>query len=243
MVTHSDKSISDNVYLDGSSISPNKLAINISGNKVLNNINVSDNHPSLCSIDGVVYDINKSTLWKYPEGRSELIIDPSATKIGSYAVSQCMQIKSDVTISDNIEIIADNGLYACQNITGIIFNETSRLHTLGARSLQLLSRATFGIFPASLKEIYDEAFGSCWLMGSISFNSIEAPAILGVSVFGSDVNSWTGKNATSRVVYVPSNAIGYDSDKWNNSIFSKERKHIDSNGVVSDYKYTLSKTL
>ena len=80
-------------------------------------------------------------------------------------------------------------------------------------------------------------------MGNITFNGSEAPALANNTVFGTEFSSWTGKNATSRVVYVPSNAVGYDSDKWNNSIFSEERKYTDSNGVTTSYKYLLSKTL
>lgn len=165
VVSHYDRCISDNAYLNtinfGSSISPNNLAQHISGNNVLMDINISADHLSLYSEGGVVYDINKSTLWKYPEGRSELNVIQSVNKIGVYAMAQCMQFNTDLTIPDHIEIIDESGLYACQNITGIIFNTTSKLHTLGARSLQLLSRATVGIFPASLSNINDSALSSC----------------------------------------------------------------------------------
>ena len=165
VVSHEDRCISDNVYLNtlnlGSSISPNRLAQHISGNNVLMDINVSEDHLSICSEEGVVYDINKSTLWKYPEGRSELDIIQSVNKIGTYAMAQCMQFKSDLVIPDHIESIDESGIYACQNITGISFNPTSKLHTLGPRSLQLLSRATFGIFPASLRLINDSSLASC----------------------------------------------------------------------------------
>lgn len=247
VISHNDRCISDNAYLNtinfGSSITPNKLALNISGNSVLMDINISDNHVSLCSVSGVVYDINKSTLWKYPEGRSELTIDPVVSKIGSYAMAQCMQFKSDVVIPDSIEIIGENGLYACQNITGVIFNETSKLHTLGVRSMQLLSRMSYIILPASLKLIQDNTFGSCWKLENITFNGVEAPELSTLNIFGSDINSWSGKNADSRFVYVPSNAVGYDSEKWINSIFSDSRSYTDGNGNTINYKYTLSKTL
>ena len=76
-------------------------------------------------------------------------------------MAQCMQFKSDITIPDSIEIIDTNGLYACQNITGLLFNSTSRLTTLGARSLQLLSRATRAVFPATLNTMNDGALSSC----------------------------------------------------------------------------------
>ena len=66
VISHNDRCISDNPYLNtinfGSNISPNNLAQHISGNNVLTNINISDNHKSLCSEYGVVYDISKNTV-------------------------------------------------------------------------------------------------------------------------------------------------------------------------------------
>lgn len=66
VVSHGDRSISNNKHLTtinlGSSISAKNLAVNITTNEVLTNINVSDNHQSLCSVDGVVYDITRSTV-------------------------------------------------------------------------------------------------------------------------------------------------------------------------------------
>ena len=253
VLSHKDRCISDNTYLNtiefGANISPNDLAQHISGNNVLMDINISDNHQSLCSEKGVVYDISKNTVWKYPEGRSSIEISSSATKIGAYAMAQCMQMKDDIVIPDNIEIIDTNGLYACQNITGISFNNTSRLTTLGARSLQLLSRAQYGVFPASLKYIYESALGSCWVMGNITFNSIEAPQLMdyssdkGSSVFGSELNQWTGRDASTRVVFVPTNSIGYDDESWSNSIFSTNRISVGDDGETKEYFYTLSQTL
>lgn len=66
VISHQDRCISDNNYLNtiefGANISPNNLAQHISGNNVLMDINVSENHQSLCSEDGVVYDISKNTV-------------------------------------------------------------------------------------------------------------------------------------------------------------------------------------
>lgn len=78
-----------------------------------------------------------------------------------YSMAQCMQFKSDIVIPDSIEIIDAYGLYACQNITGVLFNKTSKLHTLGARSMQLLSRMKTLVLPPSLQYIDDNALSSC----------------------------------------------------------------------------------
>jgi hypothetical protein len=66
VISHADRSISDNAYLHtlnlGANISPTNLALHIVGNSALLDINVSENNNSLCSIDGVVYDIAKTTM-------------------------------------------------------------------------------------------------------------------------------------------------------------------------------------
>ena len=86
-------------------------------------------------------------------------------------------------------------------------------------------------------------------MGDITFNSIEAPNLMDSSstkissVFGSEFNQWIGRDATNRVVFVPTNAIGYDSEPWAKSIFSTDRIVQGDNGEVKKYYYTLSKTL
>ena len=246
VVAHADRCISDNAYLTtinfGSGIAASNLAQHISGNNVLIDINISENHQALCSVGGVVYDISKNTLWKYPEGRSDLSLIDSVSKIGTYAMAQCMQFKSEITIPDSIEIIDVNGLYACQNIMGISFTQTSKLHTLAARSMQLLSRMKTLVLPPSLKYMDDNSLGSCWMLGNIQFYGQEAP-MLKNAVFGAESSQWTGRDAETRIVYTLSNATGFDSESWMNSIFSEDRIVTDSEGNVKEYYFTLSKTL
>lgn len=237
VVSHSDRSISNNKYLTtinlGSGISAKNLAINITTNDVLVDINVSDNHQFLCSVDGVVYDYTRSTVWKYPEGRNYINLDTSATKIGNHALSACLKL-SDLNIPDHIEIIAADGVYACQNVKQIIFNDTSRLHTLEDRAFQLASKATFVQLPASLKTVKDLTFGNCFLLGEILFLGNEAPTITETS-FGDKKDNWAGRDAKTRIIRVPANSTGYDSDIWNSTVFSDDRSY---DGV--DYKYTIS---
>ena len=105
-----------------------------------------------------------------------------------------------------------------------------------------MSKATFIVLPWNLKNIHSNAFGSCHLLGSITFNSVEAPNILDLTAFGADKDTWTGKNAENRIVYVPSNSSGYDSEMWTNTIFNKNRITVSSSGVTECF-YTLSQTL
>ena len=239
VVSHDVKSISNNKYLTtinlGSSISAKNLAVSITTNELLTNINVSDNHQSLCSVDGVVYDITRSTVWKYPEGRNYINLDTSATKIGNHALSACLKL-ANLNIPDHIEIIAADGAYACQNVQQIIFNDTSRLHTLEDRAFQLASKVTFVQLPASLKTVKDLTFGNCFLLGDILFLGDEAPTITNTS-FGDKKDNLAGRDAKTRIIRVPANSTGYDSDIWNSTVFSDDRSY---DGV--DYKYTISES-
>lgn len=246
VISHSDRSISDNKYLHtlnlGSNVSPTNLALHITGNSILSDINVSEDHSSLCSIDGVVYDVAKTTVWKYPEGRSIFTIDSNAKIIGEYAVSQCMNLSNELFIPDHIEIISQNGFYACQNLGSVLFSNTSKLTTLRERAFQLLSRITSITFPESLTEMHSAALGSCWMLGNIKFLGSTAPILSSEDVFGSESAQWTGRDAETRTIYVPADAEGYDTLLWMKSVFSEERVYSTSSGTKI-CKYTLSKTL
>lgn len=238
--------IVDNTYLEtltiGSNIAPDNIAMNISGNKALTNIHVSENHQSLCSVNGVVYDISKKTLWKYPEGRSEFIIENTVTNVNKYAASICSKFTTEFVVPDHIEYVDINGFYALQNITGIRFNDTSRLTTLLDRAFQLASKAEYIILPASLQHLGTNALGSCYKVSNITFKGNTAPNLANTVVFGSNSDEWTGRDAKSRIMYIPSISTGYDSDMWTNSILSPYRKYV-KNDIEYDCTFTLSKTL
>lgn len=225
VISHSDRSISSNKYLTtinfGSSISPSKLATNITSNELLANINIAEDHQSLCSVDGVVYDVIKSTVWKYPEGRDYIQFDSAATKIGTHALSSCLRLV-DLNIPDHIEIIFADGVYACQNAQQIIFSDTSRLHTLEDRAFQLAQRVTRVQLPPNLKTIGNLTFGNCFLLGDILFLGKEAPTIT-TSSFGDKKDNWAGRDAKTRIIRIPADSMGYDTEVWNTSVFSETR--------------------
>ncbi|MBO7211704.1 MAG: leucine-rich repeat protein [Methanobrevibacter sp.] len=192
VISHADTAIADNAYLKtlnlGSSFAPSNLAQHITKNTILSTINVSEDHPSLCSIEGVVYNIDKTTLWKYPEGRSTVDLVPTVKTIGSYALSQCMQLKSVISLPDSVEVLEAHAFYASSNITGMEFSATSKLRTVGNYSLQLLSKMEYIVFPATLQKLFDNSLSNCWLLGNIKFLGEVAPELSSKSVFGLEYN-------------------------------------------------------
>lgn len=246
VVSHNDRSISDNVYIKtlnlGASIAPTNLPERIFKNSRLININVSEDHQSLCSIDGVVYNIDKTTLWKYPEGRLSFVIAPTVKSIGVHAVSNNLQLATDLIFPDHVEVIEANAFYGCQNVTGIVFGENSNLRTISANAFQLNSKVTYAEFPKTLQTIYANAFSSCWKLGNLKFLSVSAPVLENESVFGLEYNQWVGRDSQQRIVYVSKDAVGYEENLWN-TLFDDSRSKTDSSGKVTYYNFTLSKTL
>ena len=79
-------------------------------------------------------------------------------------------------------------------------------------------------------------------MGSITFMGSVAPQISS-NTFGVDSGTWIGKNASQRIVYVPTNSTGYESDSWNNTIFDKNRIIVNNDETITECYFVLSKTL
>lgn len=246
VINHTVDAIAENKLLEtltlGANISPDKLAECIGDSQpVLKNIHISENHKSLSSVNGVLYDITKKTLWRYPTGRSEFVIEPTVKTIGRYSMNVCNAITTEIMFPDHIETIDSFGARALQNVTGIRFGENSMLTTLSNNALELADKATYIILPSSLRYIGDEAL-SCKRVSSITFNGTIAPELSGVKAFGSQ-SSLLGMYATSRIMYIPADSVGYETELWTNSILDPNRKYVDSFGNEFECIFELSKSL
>ena len=87
----------------------------------LNLINVDINNPNYCSIDGVLFNKDKTTLIQYPIGnnRSEYTIPNSVTSIGEWAFAWCSSLTS-VTIPNSVTSIGEYAFYKCSSLTSVI---------------------------------------------------------------------------------------------------------------------------
>ncbi|WP_308618923.1 leucine-rich repeat protein [uncultured Eubacterium sp.] len=121
------------------------------GFKFLKNINVSSDNPYMISIDGVVYNKNKTILFCYPCGKEEseykildgvksieyfsfyksenlkkIIIPSSVKTIGNEAFSNSGIV--DLVIPDSVNLIENGAFYSCKNLKAVkIGNSVTRI--------------------------------------------------------------------------------------------------------------------
>ncbi len=140
-----------------------------SGCESLAAINVSSENNIYASIDGILFDKDKTELKQYPAGRSETTytIPDGVIYISHGAFSGCKNL-SDINIPDSVTSIGDYAFYECtslssieipDSVTSIRYNAFS-----GCTSLSSIN------IPDSVTSIGDDAFSEC-----TSLSSIEIP--------------------------------------------------------------------
>jgi hypothetical protein len=122
----------------------------------LTSIGVSSNNPVYCSVNGVLFNRNQTTLIEYPEGiAGGYTIPNSVTDIGGSAFASCSRLTS-VTVPNSVTNIGDSAFADCLSLTNITI-------------------------PNSVTSIGDGAFGGCTNVTSVCFQG-NAPN-LGMDVF------------------------------------------------------------
>jgi len=118
---------------------------------------VSGDNTSFCSVDGVLFSKDKSTLISYPNSRSNSYIIPnSVTSIGAWAFESCSGLDT-VTIPTSVTSIGNGAFEFCSGLTSITI-------------------------PTSITSIGRTAFYACSGIKSI-YNNNAIPQIVESSVF------------------------------------------------------------
>lgn len=199
---------SDCVLLEDISIPDSVTSIEydaFSGCESLAAINVSSENNIYASIDGILFDKDKTELKQYPAGRSEktYTIPDGVMYIGYGAFSGCKNL-SDINIPDSVTSIGDYAFYECtslssieipDSVTSIRYNAFS-----GCTSLSSIN------IPDSVTEIGSSAFSGC-----TSLSGIEIPD----SVMKIEYNAFSETQLIETqdgVEYVGKWVVGSDKD-------------------------------
>ena len=140
-------------------------------------INVDDNNPAYCSIDGVLFDKNAGVLIQCPGGwEGTYTVPNSVTSIGPSAFSECsltsVTIPSDVT---DIDVYAFSG---CGSLTAIVVDDNNPAYcsidgVLFDKNVVTIIKCPEGregiySIPSGVTSIGDNAFSSCKGLTSVT---------------------------------------------------------------------------
>ena len=91
----------------------------------LTSIGVSSDNKNYASVEGVLFNKDKSKLITYPAGKSNdtYEISNSVTSIGDHAFTGCVSLKS-VTIHDSVTSISDGAFFDCEGLKDVYYTST-----------------------------------------------------------------------------------------------------------------------
>ena len=195
----------------------------------LTSINVASDNSNYCSLDGVLFNKDKTTLIQYPGGKqgaytipnsvtnigdlafsgcsglASVTIGNSVTSIGSVAFSGCSGLTS-VTIPNSVTSIGKQAFYECSSLTSVTIPNS--VTSIGYGAFYYCSGLTSVTIPNSVTRIGYDAFRSCSGLTSVT-NFANTPQEIGRYVFDN-------VDKATCVLYVPAGSISaYQSaDQW-----------------------------
>jgi len=165
---------------------------------LLEEIIVDADNPSYCSVDGVLFNKDKTELVAYSNAHSAAYTIPSGTtKIGSGAFYGCTSLKS-VTIPNSVTEIGEEAFFGCTSLQSVempnsvteigryAFSSCTRLTSIDiSKSITKINDGTFSnctwltsvTIPSSVTKIGSEAFSFCTGLNSITCKAMTPPSL------------------------------------------------------------------
>ena len=150
----------------------------------LQSINVAEGNQHFASIDGVLFNRERTVLIKYPTGRpDEQYRIPDGVKvIGDSAFSECRSLQR-VEIPDSVTTIENSAFSGCALLQSIVLPEG--VTTVMEWAFSFCDSMQSIVIPASITEIEEFALQSCYLLKSIHCRSRDLEGLkIDSTVFG-----------------------------------------------------------
>lgn len=164
-----------------------------SGCKKLSKITVAEANTVYSSLDGVLYNKDKSTILRYPCGNpASLYSFPNTiAEVGVGAFEGCSYLSS-ITMTENLKVVKNAAFKGCSALTSVIlpsmvtdlggyaFENCSRLGSvtlpmfvpeIGYSTFKNCSSLNNIVIPTSVSEIRSEAFSGCSSLTAISLSA------------------------------------------------------------------------
>ena len=171
-----------------------------SGCTSLTAINVATGNQNYVSVNGVLYNKNKTKLICYPAGKKDKsysILD-SVTEIGDSAFSGCASLTS-ITIPDGVTSISNGAFSGCTSLTSITIPDS--VTSIGGSAFRGCTSLTSITMPDSVTSIGGSAFGGCTSLTSITIP--DSLTSIGGSTFSdcTSLTSITMPNSVTEIGY------------------------------------------
>ena len=164
-----------------------------SGCTALQSIEVEDGNPAVCSVDGVLFNKEKTKLLSYPVGapRESYTVPESVTWIEGLAFSYSPHLRK-VTLTDNVTMLGYSAFYECKSLeevrlpTGLktlanyLFGNCQRLKSvtipqgvthLGLKAFEGCSSLTSVTMPESITSTDYSVFDGCTSLESVTLST------------------------------------------------------------------------
>lgn len=173
----------------------------------LESITVTEPNKSLTSVDGVLFNDDKTVLLCYPRGKKN----------------------SSYTIPAGVKMIAPYAFYSCSNLTDISFPDG--LETIGQSAFAHCSGLKSVELPNSLLDIGYGAFFDCYNLSKITFpDSLQS---IGQEAFSNNYGV-TGVHIPGSVTNIGTDAFHNCSHLGSITVDDKNSKYYDVDGVLYD---------
>ena len=136
-----------------------------SGNKLLN-INVDDNNQHFCSVDGVLFNKNKSILIRRPNGKTDLSYTIPNGIVSIYNGAFSSNKFQKVIIPESMTKIEDDAFSGCKNLSVIVL--PPNLMSIGCSAFSWCYALKEITIPDSVTTIGESIFYSCRNLESVT---------------------------------------------------------------------------
>jgi hypothetical protein len=186
---------------------------------VLTSISVDPNNLNFSSLDGVLYDKEKTKIIKVPCGKTDDVVIPgSVISIASYSFSYCTGLTS-IVIPNSVTSIGEGAFEGCTGLTSIVIPNS--VTSIGEGAFVNCEGLTSIDIPDSVINIENSAFEDC-----IKLNRIHCQ-IKNIKDVKIGINIFIGCDLSNCILYVPT---GTDNDYRHHPVFSKFK-----NIVIDEY--------
>lgn len=224
----------------------------------LNNFSVDELNKSYSSIDGSLFNKEKTVLITYAAGKTDYsyTVPEGVKAIGNYAFVGCNSIEN-VIIPDDVQSIGDYAFNYCEGLESIkigngvksigeyAFEDCTSLSsvTMGS-SVEVIERGAFydcdvltGItIPDSVTTLAEGAFGSCNSLSDIKLG--DGITYIGYGAFDSAEYFYDDENWTDGVLYIGNYLIDAEVSVVGKYVVRNGTRVIADNGFESCYELT-----